>query len=74
MKILFRVITGNSVLGACQAMHNICSDYSDNMGEFKLVRDKDNTTVKLAKECSQNDFYFKWRRINIGTRGFTKYF
>jgi hypothetical protein len=45
-----------TVLGACQAMHNICSDYSHNMGEFKLGRDKDNATIKLA-ECSPKDFY-----------------
>ena len=62
-----------TVLGACQVMHKICSDYSHNMEEFRLVRNKDNATIKLAKECSPNDFYNVEESHCISTRGNSKY-
>ena len=41
----------------CESVHNICLQYSENAVPFAIVKNKDNQTMALAKECSQQDFY-----------------
>ena len=37
-------------------MYKICLHHSENQPVFALYKDKSNATIKLARECSRNDF------------------
>ena len=56
IKDVFTEFERLTVLGACESMRKICLHYSENQPVFKLVKDKCNATIKLAKECLRTDF------------------
>ena len=56
IKEVFTEFERLTVLGACESMRKICLHYSENQPVFKLVKDKCNSTIKLARECSRTDF------------------
>jgi hypothetical protein len=43
-------------LGGANVMYKICLHHSENQPVFALYKDKSNATIKLARECSRNDF------------------